>query len=231
MNLFEKLNAARLYFQNSNVKKSGKNTYAGYTYYELSDILPVINKAAQEIGFCCVVSFGQDEATLSFIDNAKPDDRIVFSSPMSTAAQKGCQEVQNLGAVETYIRRYLYLCAFEIVESDALDAAMNPNGNSKKTPQPAFRETTTAPTAPTAPSAPSAPSASSASTAPSAPSDKGAEMAKILSSVYPNGELIFSETEKNDFRTMWTKRSADASLDAVKKALAEKLEAFKRGAA
>ena len=213
MNIFEKLNAARLYFQNSNVKKTGKNTYAGYTYYELSDILPVINKAAQEFGFCCVVSFGKEEATLSFIDNAKPDDRIVFSSPMSTAAQKGCQEVQNLGAVETYIRRYLYLCAFEIVESDALDAAMNPHGNNKKTPQPSFRET------------------AAVTTAPTAPSDKGAEMAKILSSVYPNGELIFSETEKNDFRTMWTKRSADASLDAVKKALAEKLAAFKRGAA
>jgi hypothetical protein len=42
---------------------------------------------------------------------------------MSTAALKGCHEVQNLGAVETYIRRYLWVTALEIVEHDAIDSA------------------------------------------------------------------------------------------------------------
>ena len=36
-----------LSFKNANVKKSGQNKFAGYTYYELSDILPAINKLAQ----------------------------------------------------------------------------------------------------------------------------------------------------------------------------------------
>jgi len=30
-------------------------------------------------------------------------------------------DVQNLGAVQTYLRRYLYVNAFEIVEHDAID--------------------------------------------------------------------------------------------------------------
>ena len=122
MNVFEKLTAARLFFMNAGAKKSGRNAFAKYDYFELADILPVANRAAKEIGFACIVRFGKEEATLEFVDTEKPEDRIVFASPMSTADLKGCHPVQSLGAVETYTRRYLYLACFEITECDALDA-------------------------------------------------------------------------------------------------------------
>jgi hypothetical protein len=125
MNVFEKLNEARIRFQNANVKKSGKNSYAGYTYYELSDIIPAINKLAEKLKFCCVINFTNDLAKLDFCDLEK-DERITFTSPMSSANLKGGQEVQNLGAVETYIKRYLYQNCFEIVEGDVLDSTLNP---------------------------------------------------------------------------------------------------------
>ena len=131
MSIFEKLNQARLEFQNMGVKKSGKNSYAGYTYYELSDIIPAINKLAEKLKFCCVINFTNDLAKLDFCDLEK-DERITFTSPMSSASLKGCHEVQNLGAVETYIKRYLYQNCFEIVEGDALDSTMNP-AEEKKT--------------------------------------------------------------------------------------------------
>jgi hypothetical protein len=41
---------------------------------------------------------------------------------MGSANLKGCHEVQNIVAVETYQRRYLYVTALAIVEHDALDA-------------------------------------------------------------------------------------------------------------
>ena len=125
MTIFEKLNEARLRFQNAGIQKSGCNKFAGYTYYELSDILPEINKLANELKFCCVVNFTPELATLDFCD-LEGDGRITFKSPMSSASLKGCHEVQNLGAVETYIKRYLYQNCFEIVEGDALDGTMNP---------------------------------------------------------------------------------------------------------
>ena len=125
MSIFEKLNQARLEFQNMGVKKSGKNSYAGYTYYELSDIIPAINKLADKLKFCCVINFTNDLAKLDFCDLEK-DERITFTSPMSEASLKGCHPVQNLGAVETYIKRYLYQNCFEIVEGDTLDSTMNP---------------------------------------------------------------------------------------------------------
>ena len=75
--------------------------------------------------FCCVINFTNDLATLDFCDLEK-DEKVTFTSPMSSASLKGCHEVQNLGAVETYIKRYLYQNCFEIVEGDALDSTMNP---------------------------------------------------------------------------------------------------------
>jgi hypothetical protein len=131
MNVFEKLNEARIRFQNATVKKSGKNSYAGYTYYELADILPAINKIAQELKFSCIVNFTPDLATLDFVDCEK-NEKITFTSPMSEASLKGAMEVQNTGAVMTYLKRYLYQNCFEIVENDLLDATLKPEEEKKE---------------------------------------------------------------------------------------------------
>ena len=59
----------------------------------------------------------------------KPEEVIIITSPMSEAALKGCHPVQNLGAVETYIRRYLWVAALEVVEHDSLDATTGKKGD------------------------------------------------------------------------------------------------------
>ena len=125
MNVYEKLATARVEFQKLNKKMSGKNKFAGYEYYELADILPEINKLGKELGFVCEVSFS-DVAELIFRNTEKPDETIKFTSPMATASLKGCHDVQNLGAVQTYLRRYLYQNCFEIVEADSLNATQAP---------------------------------------------------------------------------------------------------------
>lgn len=127
MNIYEKIAKARVAYAGMNIKKSGKNDYAGYAYYELCDILPAINKIGEDHGFLCEVSFTDTLATMTVRNTEKPEDVAIFTSPMSKASLKGCHEVQNLGAVETYIKRYLYQNAFEIVEADSLDKSFNPN--------------------------------------------------------------------------------------------------------
>jgi len=123
MNVYHKLNAARSVFHSTELKKSGHNKFAGYKYFELGDfIIPALN-IFQAAGLIGVISFGKEEASLTIIDVDKPEDRIVITSPMSTAALKGCHEVQNLGAVQTYLRRYLWVAALEIVEHDAIDSS------------------------------------------------------------------------------------------------------------
>ena len=121
MTIFEKLNEARLRFQNAGIKKSGNNKY--FTYYELSDILPFINKIASELKFCCIVNFTSETATLDFVD-LEGDGKITFTSPMAEVKLASGQPCQNLGASQTYLKRYLYQHCFEIVENDILDASI-----------------------------------------------------------------------------------------------------------
>ena len=118
-NVYTKLMQARLKLQSTALNKSGHNKFAGYKYFELGDFLPTIQNIFNELGLCGVVSYTQDLATLTITDGT---DSIVITSPMGSAALKGCHEVQNIGAVETYQRRYLWVTAMEIVEHDVLDA-------------------------------------------------------------------------------------------------------------
>jgi hypothetical protein len=128
-NVYQKLNEARTMFHTSKLKKSGHNKFANYYYFELGDfIIPALG-IFSEVGLTSVISFGNESATMTIINNDQPEERIVISSPMSTAALKGCHEVQNLGAVQTYIRRYLWVAALEIVEHDALDATTGRKGD------------------------------------------------------------------------------------------------------
>jgi hypothetical protein len=126
MNVYKKLQQARLKLQQAPLKKSGKNKFAGYEYFELADFLPTIQTIFAEVGLCGTVSFGTELATLTIVDvDATEENKpnfVIFSSPMSTAELKGCHAIQNLGAVQTYLRRYLWVAAMEIVEHDALDA-------------------------------------------------------------------------------------------------------------
>lgn len=121
MKIYKKLQEARLKLQSTPMTKSGANKFAGYKYFELGDFIPTIQKICGEMGMCGVVTYTSENAFLT-IHDTEEDGQVVFSSPMSSAALKGCHEVQNLGAVQTYLRRYLWMTAFEIVEHDALDA-------------------------------------------------------------------------------------------------------------
>jgi len=122
MSVHKKLMAARISLQEAPLKKSGHNKFAGYSYFELGDFIPTINKIFNEVGLCGVVSYDTEIASLTITDT---DDgtNIVITSPMAEANLKGCHPIQNLGAVETYTRRYLWVTAMEIVEHDALDSS------------------------------------------------------------------------------------------------------------
>jgi len=122
MSVYTKLSLAREKFHALELKKTGHNKFAGYYYFELGDFIIPALKVFKECGLLGVVSFGKEMASLTIYDLDEAGGAMVIESPMSTAALKGCHEVQNLGAVETYIRRYLWVAALEIVEHDALDA-------------------------------------------------------------------------------------------------------------
>jgi hypothetical protein len=122
MGVHKKLMDARILLQQAPLKKSGHNKFAGYQYFELGDFLPTINSIFFKVGLCGVVSFDKELATLTITDT-DDNSEIKLTSPMADANLKGCHPIQNLGAVETYTRRYLWVSAMEIVEHDALDSS------------------------------------------------------------------------------------------------------------
>ena len=129
MNVYQKLSVARGRFHQMELKKSGHNKFAGYHYFELSDFVVPALQVMKEVGITPIISFGKELAEMRLINDDKPEELIVITSPMSEAALKGCHPVQNLGAVESYIRRYLWVAALEIVEHDALDSTTGKKGD------------------------------------------------------------------------------------------------------
>ena len=133
MSVHKKLMQARVKLQGTEMKKSGLNKFAGYTYFELGDFIPHIQSIFNDIGLCGVVSFDTTHATLCITDT---DDgsQIVVTSPMAEANLKGAHPIQTLGAVLSYQRRYLWMAALEIVEHDIIDSS--PRVEEKPEPKP-----------------------------------------------------------------------------------------------
>lgn len=129
MNIYEKLQQARVILQEKKINKSGQNKFAGYKYYELSDFLPYVNKIMADIKLFPKFDIECENekffATMKIIDMEKPEESITFRSPWVEASVKGAQQIQNLGACETYQRRYLYLMALEITDGEMIDAQPN----------------------------------------------------------------------------------------------------------
>ena len=139
MTIYQKLHKARIALQNTKLKKSGHNKFAGFKYFELGDILPHINNIFDDLGMTSVFSIRDNLATLTIVDTDNPEANAVqFTSPIASAQVKGTTPVQSLGAVHTYLKRYLYLNALEIVENDMLDA--NVGTTKLVTEDPAARE-------------------------------------------------------------------------------------------
>lgn len=121
MKVYKKLIDARIKLQGTELTKSGHNKFAGYKYFELGDFLPAVQSIFNDVGLVDAISFTEDLATMVVYD-VEDGSSITFTSPMGSANLKGCHEVQNIGAVESYQRRYLYVTACAITENDILDA-------------------------------------------------------------------------------------------------------------
>jgi hypothetical protein len=113
---------ARVKLQSVEMKKSGKNSFQGYSYFELGDFIPHIQTIFHEVGLCGVVSFNTEYAQLCITD-VNDGTVIVITSPMAEANLKGAQPIQLMGSCQTYQRRYLWMAAMELTEHDSIDSA------------------------------------------------------------------------------------------------------------
>jgi len=120
MTVYRKLQAARHELVNSGIKKTGHNKFGGWYYYELGDFIPTVHKIFDAVGLCGVVTFG--EMAMLTVYDTDDGSSVQFFSPIVYAENSKGQAIQVLGSTHTYLRRYLWLLAMEITESDQIDS-------------------------------------------------------------------------------------------------------------
>jgi len=121
MSVYKKLQEARVKLHTTQLNKSGENKFAKFKYFELGDFIPQVTEIFNKVGLCGVVSFTNDTAYLT-VHETEGDGFITFTTPLVYASVEKTQPIQNLGSTHTYIRRYLWLMAMEIVENDVVDS-------------------------------------------------------------------------------------------------------------
>lgn len=124
------------------IPKSGHNKFSGFTYHELTDFMPFVNELNAKHGVNALPKFLKKQG-ICVLDVVNADDKtdnyqIVIPFVEAEMLAKGgapsvVDPIQRLGSTITYNRRYLYMAAYDIVESDGIDT-LPPN--EPKTPQP-----------------------------------------------------------------------------------------------
>jgi len=128
----------RVELQKKNLKKSGKNSFAGFDYFELADFLPTLNELMQKERINDLFTITESEANLILIKgDEKQEYKMpfkIFETPVNVKKDtktgevrevKSMQDIQYLGALNTYYKRYLYLNAFGITDGDVIDSMNN----------------------------------------------------------------------------------------------------------
>lgn len=145
LNIYQKLGRAKMELRDMMGPKSGLNEEAGFSYFQLEDFMPQIDTLGEKYGFMTRFTMHptyslEDVAKLSLNPNAAMElIRKRYTAELSVIDMNDGHEsisfsfdgempympnpMQAMGAMSTYMRRYVYMMAFDIAEPDAIDAS------------------------------------------------------------------------------------------------------------
>lgn len=117
--VMKKLQKSRVDWQSKPRKKSGFNKFQNFKYFVLKDILPTVNEIFNKNGLYSQYNLTKDYAELIITDSTT-GDYLIYKIPVQKLDNP---TMQNIGAINTYSKRYLYMNALEIEEDeDELDS-------------------------------------------------------------------------------------------------------------
>lgn len=117
--VMKKLQKSRVDWQSKPRKKSGFNKFQNFKYFVLKDILPTVNEIFNKNGLYSQYNLTKDYAELIITDSST-GDYLTYRIPVQKLDNP---TMQNIGAINTYSKRYLYMNALEIEEDeDELDS-------------------------------------------------------------------------------------------------------------
>lgn len=121
MTIYEKINILRKRIKDADLKKTGENKFAGFTYYELADFLPQTIDLENELGLISMFTLRDNENADLVVCDTTSDAQVVFTVRVREANMKGALEIQKAGAENTYAKRYAYLNYLNLTEADQVD--------------------------------------------------------------------------------------------------------------
>lgn len=131
MYIYKKILDLREKFAQENIKKNGHNTFSHFKYFRLEEILPPAKRICKELGLFTQVSFFRDEhgvgGKMVVFDTESKSQMEIFSGS-GTANLKACHDIQNVGAVQTYIIRYLWSNLLQLVEGEEIEPVNDIDG-------------------------------------------------------------------------------------------------------
>lgn len=141
MNIYEKLQKARVELQELGLKMGGYNNHVNFKYFELRDFLPEVNSIFDKLKLFSKFDLLENEGVLTIINIEKTDETVTFVTPKPETILKGQNGLQMIGSAHTYLKRYCYLNALEIVDDDIINANIdkdknNTNQNKKQQAKP-----------------------------------------------------------------------------------------------
>jgi hypothetical protein len=131
MSIYEKLARIQEEVMNTPFSKSGKNKFKNYDYFELEDLLQKIIPLTIKYETTLMFSF-TEHGVLKLKDwnPEKGEVSIRVPFPELEAINRGTNKIQSTGAYITYLKRYLLMNMFLIMEKDIVDS--NTNAGVKK---------------------------------------------------------------------------------------------------
>lgn len=138
-NIYSKIMKVRKEFKNSQIKKSGKNEFQNFSYLELSDFIPTAIDLCESVGLYIHTNIGtitnKEYATMTVVNVDNAEEKVVYSLELPCISKEGAfnNKIQDIGKMETYIRRYLYMLFLDIAVADSVDSEDNrPKRSSRK---------------------------------------------------------------------------------------------------
>lgn len=125
MNIYEKIQQARVELQKSGLKKSGHNKFAGFDYFELKDFLPRVNTIFGELKLFSKFDLTENEGILTIINSENLEEKETFVTPIAKIEMKGQNVLQQIGSTHTYLKRYCYYNALEIIANDDFEPTID----------------------------------------------------------------------------------------------------------
>lgn len=125
MSIYKKLAEVQCALLHKEIPKSGYNKHKGFKYHELSDLIPPIFEECMKQELTLVFTFIEDAAILKIRDwNGNDEISVRITVPELIVPEKNPnnQLIQAVGANATYLKRYLLVNTFLIMEEELIDS-------------------------------------------------------------------------------------------------------------